>query len=53
MFSEIHWNQPVCPSVCVSVYPSMSKILVSVKVLAGYEVTFSDSSSFCKNYGLF
>ena len=31
MFSGVYWNQPVCPSVCPSVY----RILVSVKVLQG------------------
>ena len=37
MFLEVYWNQPVCVSsiVCVSVYLSVYKILVSVKVLAG------------------
>ena len=31
MFSGVYWNQPVCQSL----YPSVNKILVSVKVLAG------------------
>ena len=48
MFSRVYWNQPVSPSMRLSVY----KILLSVKALAGgavcYQVTFSDSSSFCK-----
>ena len=47
MFSGVYWNQPVCPSVhvtvfpfvcwsvCPSVRPSVYKILLSVKALAG------------------
>ena len=31
MSSGVYWNQPVCPSV----YPSVYKILVSVKGLSG------------------
>ena len=42
MFSGVYWNQPVCPSVCPSVY----KILVAVKGLARYKVILSYSSSF-------
>ena len=42
MFLGVYWNQPICPSVCPSVY----KIQLSVKVLEEYQVTFSYSSTF-------
>ena len=35
MFSWVYSDQLVCPSICVSVFPSVYKILVSVKALAG------------------
>ena len=34
MFFGVHWNQPICLSMCPSVHVSV------------YQVTFSDSSSF-------
>ena len=41
MFSWVYWNQPVCPSM----YPSVYKILVSVKALAGL-LTLSQTTHF-------
>ena len=35
MFLGVFWNQPVCPSMCLSVYLSVYKILVSVKAGGG------------------
>ena len=49
MFLGLFWNQPVCPFMfqCVRL---CKKIIVSVKSAGGgYQVTFSDSSSFFKN----
>ena len=43
MFKGVYWNQPVCPSMCMSVH----NVLVSVKALS-----FSDRSSYFK-LGLF
>ena len=33
--SGVYWNRPLCLSVCVSLCPSVYKILASVKTLAG------------------
>ena len=51
MFSGVYWNVSVCPSPCLSVCPSVYKMLVSIKVLAGVLVTFSHSSSFLSKQG--
>ena len=40
-FLGVYWNQPVCPSLCISVY----KILFSVKALAGV-LTLSQTKNF-------
>ena len=44
-FSGVYLNQPVCPPVCVSVW--VQNASSCQRAGGGYQVIFSDSSSFC------
>ena len=46
MFSRVYWNQPVCPSMCHSLYPSVYEILVMLcgKLLQFHCNTFENFS---------